>query len=110
MAFNPIYSESQALKHMSLQRDSGLSIAAYCRRHDIRPSTFYGWNKRLKHPGTSVESKKSLPFVELPIKPSMSGAISGIRISRTEIDLPASCLQQVCDIFKPYFTPANSTR
>ena len=28
------------------QRVSGLSVAEYCRRHDLCPATFYNWRRR----------------------------------------------------------------
>lgn len=33
------------LEHVRDQELSGLSAAEYCRRHDLRPATFYGWRR-----------------------------------------------------------------
>ena len=105
MPYNPEYSESNARKHMLLQRESGLSIAEYCRRHNINASTFYGWNKRLKAKSdNTAQTGKPLPFVEIPVQPSISHADSNIHISRTEITLPSDTIQHVCDVFKDLLT------
>ncbi|MBD3347534.1 MAG: transposase [Chitinivibrionales bacterium] len=111
MAYNPDYSESNALQHLSLQRESGLSIAEYCRRHTINASTFYGWNKRLKAKSDNIaQNKNPLPFLEIPVRPSISHADSNIHISRTEITLPSDTIQHVCDVFKDLLTSGTCRR
>jgi hypothetical protein len=101
MAYNPYYSAENAREHMSRQKRSGLSISEYCRRNSIRPSTFYGWNKRLKKK-TSTRVKQTAPFsfVEVPVQPVCTNSARGVRITRTEIDLHSDSVQAVCDVIK----------
>ena len=62
MAFNPQYSQTDAQSHLDRWSSSGKSMAEYCRDNNIRPSTFYGWRKRLKK-----HSQKSLNHFVLRI-------------------------------------------
>jgi transposase-like protein len=59
-------------KHLSDSHASGLSYAGYCRRHDLKESTFSYWRRRLSaaQPGRSG-------FVELKVT---AGDRSGIEI------------------------------
>jgi transposase-like protein len=39
-------SREEIQQHLLSHRSSGLSIAAYCRRENIHPNTFYQWRNR----------------------------------------------------------------
>lgn len=42
------YSSEERRTHLKVFKRSGLSGQEYCRRHNIYPTTFYGWTKREK--------------------------------------------------------------
>jgi transposase-like protein len=60
-------------KHLTGQRESGLSIAAYCRKHSLSPWTFYGWRKR-RGLTSSVAQRpdRCMTFTELPASAGIS--------------------------------------
>ena len=41
------HSSDYWLKHIQASRKCGLSKQAYCQQHDLAPSTFFKWEKRL---------------------------------------------------------------
>ena len=87
--------------HFTNHKASGLSITAYCKEHNIHPSTFYGWNKRYKDKLRSENvSKPSPSFIELPIRKNSHTSSSRIRITRTEIEFPQESLSSVCEALK----------
>ena len=95
MPFNPNYSEKSALSHLERQKCSNLTIADYCRKNNIRPTTFYGWKKRLnKRPGVNKTFGES-SFVEVPIKTSSLHADSNIRVIRTEVEIPSAMIDHL---------------
>lgn len=53
------------------QKISGLSIAAFCRRHSIAVATFYFWKRRLSPP------RQAPAFVEVRPPPMNDAASSG---------------------------------
>jgi transposase-like protein len=50
--------------HISQQALSGLSQAAYCRRHDLHPTSFSQWKRRLR------EDDRGTGFIALPLPAS----------------------------------------
>ena len=92
MAFNPQYSQADAQSHLDRWSSSGKSMAEYCRDNNIRPSTFYGWRKRLKKHSQKRPSKKPQSFIE--VLPEKQRDVTA-RIIRTEIELPIDAI----DIF-----------
>ena len=50
---------------LTRQRRSGLSVAAFCRQHDVSPVSLYGWRRRLAS-GMSGKPKE-VSFVPLPL-------------------------------------------
>jgi transposase-like protein len=34
-------------RHIERQQDAGISVAEFCRRHAVHPTTFYAWRRRL---------------------------------------------------------------
>ena len=55
------------------QKNSGLSIADYCRTRDIRTNVFYAWRRRIQKRQMDKQG-----FIEL--RSSVSGPDTGIRI------------------------------
>ena len=51
------------------QRGSGLSVAAFCRRHKVSPAAFYGWRRRLA--GERSGRSTAVSFVPLPLDPAV---------------------------------------
>lgn len=50
---------------LARQRRSGLSVAAFCRQHEVSPAVFYAWRRRL---AVGMSGKlKEVSFVPLPI-------------------------------------------
>ena len=80
----------KVVQHFTAQKSSGLSIADYCKERRIRPSTFYGWNKRYKEKSLPENtSLASSSFIEIPIRNSSLVSSSKIKVIRTEIEFPA---------------------
>ena len=73
----------EILQHLASHRSSGLSIAAYCRRENIPPHTFYNWQKKQsgQKPVPERTGNPSLQFLRLP-SPVMAGT------DRIELTLP----------------------
>lgn len=41
------YTATTMSRHIRAQTEGPLSVAAYCQAHDLSPSTFYYWRKKL---------------------------------------------------------------
>lgn len=63
------------------QRRSGLSVAAFCRRHKVSPASLYGWRQRLTEEAT--DEPKEVSFVPLPLQPAVPP-----RVSEFSVQLP----------------------
>lgn len=50
---------------LARQQRSGLSVAAFCRRHEVSPAAFYGWKRRLA--GETSGKSTEVSFVPLPL-------------------------------------------
>ena len=50
--------------HINCQAKSGLSQAAYCRRHDLQPASFSQWKRRLR------EDSRETGFIALALPAS----------------------------------------
>ena len=50
---------------LARQRRSGLSVAAFCRRHKVSPAAFFGWKRRLA--GETSGKSTEVSFVPLPL-------------------------------------------
>lgn len=70
-------------QHLLSHRSSGLSIAAYCKRENIHPNTFYQWRNRQpdRKPVPEISDTPPLQFLRLPT-PVMVGT------DRIELTLP----------------------
>jgi len=49
-------------RHITVWRDSGLSVRAYCRRAKVREASFYWWRRRLgETPGRAMQPAARRP-------------------------------------------------
>ena len=53
------------LQHVREQELSGLSVADYCRRHDICAATFYNWRRLRRECGARRVTKDAVTFTEI---------------------------------------------
>jgi hypothetical protein len=53
------------LEHVRAQALGGLSVAEYCRRHDVRPATFYGWRRLVREGGRVQTARHEVSFTEV---------------------------------------------
>ena len=59
---------SHIQRHFAAQKQSGLSIRAYCEKHSVSLSTFHYWRKRYRLPrNRQMESKSKAGFVDMGI-------------------------------------------
>ena len=95
----------KVVQHFTAQKSSGMSIADYCKEHRIRPSTFYGWNKRYKEKSLSEKTSLSSPsFIEIPVRNSSHSSSSRIQVIRTEMEFPAESAEHLYEVFKTLLT------
>jgi len=59
------YSKEERDKHLTEWRKSGLSGQDYCRRNNIRATTFYGWTKKERQKKIKRDYEG---FVKIPVK------------------------------------------
>jgi len=90
-------------KHLIAQSASGLTIAAYCRQHQISQNTFFNWRKRFfAHPAAPPAA---MPFLKLPFAPVPAERLdltlpNGARISAPlSFDVPI--LREVIRLLAP---------
>ena len=69
-------------KHRELQRTSGLTIEAYCKREGISPTSWWYWRKRLLTRGSNISAHTVSPAPFLQLTPKMS------EMQKMEIALP----------------------
>jgi hypothetical protein len=74
---------AHVLQHFKKQRQSGVSIQAYCKRSGISTWTFYNWRKLYKEPAPSSSTTQTA----LPISFSSIGPLS-IRAGLCDIRFP----------------------
>lgn len=54
------------------QQRSGLSIAEYCRRHQVPPASFFAWKRRLGQDAARASLPTFVPVVPTPAEPPSS--------------------------------------
>lgn len=82
-------------RHLASHRSSGLSIAAYCKRENIHPKTFYQWRNRLSARNPVPEHSAITPVQFLRLPTPASGA------DRLELMLPNGAKLLVPPSFDP---------
>ena len=74
-------------RHVAAQADSGLSAAAYCRRHGLNPKCFYRWRRIL------AQGKRDTPGAGAPDVNAAQPLFAEVRVSQAP---PASSGVEVC--------------
>lgn len=75
--------------HISSWKKSQLSMAEYCRRNNIKATTFYGWQKREKQQQRKTVTPLN-SFIEIPVRTTSGKATSStIQMFFTELRLPS---------------------
>ena len=59
------------------QQRSGLSIAGYCRRHEVPPASFFAWKRRLGQDAARTSPPTFVPVVPTPAEPPAPEATPG---------------------------------
>ena len=81
------------------QQASGLSVAAFCRRHDVVTASFYAWRRRL---GESSASPQRTDFVRLePASPEVAKESEVIEVRfacGATLRCPASHLRELVSL------------
>ena len=54
------------------QQRSGLSIAEYCRRHEVPPASFFAWKRRLRQEAVLAPLPAFVPVRATPAEPPSS--------------------------------------
>ncbi len=82
--------------HIQRQEASGMSAAAYCKRHKLNLAMFYYWRKKLPEPDNSSQPT----FKEIRLTPGIPGTVihvqfgNGIEI-RIEGNVSAGYLREL---------------
>jgi hypothetical protein len=66
------------------QKESGLSIRSFCSNEGIAPSTFYYWQKKLRH---AAIGKQFIPLVVKPTVATFNGVNQKEPVQRTGDDI-----------------------
>jgi transposase-like protein len=85
-------------EHLRAQELSGLSVAEYCRLHDVRPATFYGWRRLVREGGRARAGSGMVSFTEVVRvgPPGLAGpARSPGAAWAAEVALPSGALVRV---------------
>ena len=84
------------LEHVRDQELSGLSAAEYCRRHDLRPTTFYGWRRLRCECGPGRIAATAVGFTEV-----LQVGASAIPPTSPSSFRPASGAAREADVTQP---------
>ena len=73
-------------------RSSGLSVNRWCAEHNIRPKTYYNWQKKvfaamIEQQKTQMELPQEPRFVELPATEQRSGLMATVRIGSASLEV-----------------------
>ena len=85
---------SQWADRLRKQVTSGLSIAAFCRKHSISEARFYYWKRRLKNPEPSSNAKRRSPRSDTPRFVQLHGASVSLTPC-VEISVPSGALIRI---------------
>ncbi len=95
----PRHSRQFWIDHVQRWKRSGLSKAAYCEQHKIKPGSFYNWSSKSNvEPSASVtthlvEKSDTAPIqfhpVQLTPKDSPSGQFIHVERAATDVALPS---------------------
>jgi len=82
---------ANCLQHISTWHNTGLTQAAYCRKHKLNPTTFNGWVKRYRNASPTTTSLTTIPVIIQP-DPSTQPVPSPILLHHTngwQLHVPA---------------------
>lgn len=94
--------KDQIQRHLSAQKTSGMTVAAYCRQEDIAQNTFFKWRQRFP---SRQNTTQAVSFLKLPIAPPVGDRLdltlpNGTRIS-TPLSFDSSILRDVVRLLAP---------
>ena len=78
-------------RHRELQAKSGLTIEAYCKRENLRPSSWWYWRKRLLSKRVSNPVQAAVSFLQVPTPPPETQKIDITLPNGSRITMPVSC-------------------
>jgi transposase-like protein len=83
----------QMHRHRELQRKSGLTISAYCKRESINPSSWWYWRKRLlsKKHYADQSAQAPISFLQLPTQSPDTQKFDLTLPNGARISMPLSC-------------------
>lgn len=83
----------QMRRHRELQRKSGLTITAYCKRENINPSIWWYWRKRLlsKKLFSNHLAQTPVSFLQLPTQSPDTQKFDLVLPNGARIIMPLSC-------------------
>jgi hypothetical protein len=92
----PVFSRrtaDQMRRHQELQRKSGLTIKAYCKRENINVWRWWYWRKRLlsRKLDTQQTTQTPVSFLQLPTQSPSVQKIELILPNGARISMPLSC-------------------
>ena len=73
--------EQHWLNVIEQQKQSGLTIARYCKTNQINVSSFYGWKKRLTQTSNGAESSQQHHLVPLFVSDSTTPSPSTLTLT-----------------------------
>ncbi len=90
---------------LARQRQSGLSVRAFCAAEGLAPATFYLWKRRLRRPVLTLSPPKRIEFAPVRVEPENTAGIPSRQsgpspdpaasrpspAGRMEILLPSQC-------------------
>ena len=73
-------------------RSSGVSVSRWCAEHDIKPKTYYNWQKKvfaamIEQQKTQQEQQQERRFVELPAPEGRSDLVATVRIGSASLEV-----------------------
>ena len=75
-------------------RSSGVSVSRWCAEHDIKPTTYYNWQKKvftamIEQQKTQLEEPQEpeLRFAELPLPAVQNNLVATVRIGEASLDV-----------------------
>lgn len=73
-------------------RSSGLSVNRWCAEHNIRPKTYYNWQKKvftsmIEQQKTQIDQPQEHRFAELPAPEQQCGLVATVRIGSASLEV-----------------------
>ena len=73
-------------------RSSGVSVSRWCAEHDIKPKTYYNWQKKvfaamIEQQKTQLEQPQERRFAELPAPEGRSDLVATVHIGSASLEV-----------------------